>query len=216
MPKTRDNNTKENILSASRKLFYAQGYKKTTIRQIQKLSNNLSIHYHYKHKKSIALELFSKYLDSIDSVFLDIDSLQKGDNFLNMMTRLIYILKCIIQNDKERVYYFESLQECKIDYYNLLIERDLTKMINISKQYADKDISPDLVKCYYLISLSSQEELFPGVYNGLFNFTLDDMIKIQVKIGPLLYGINGAIIDDKYAQALELVKQIGHSVSLLL
>lgn len=200
-------NTNERILNAAKELFYKQGYNDTTIRQIQKKSDNSSIHYYYKNKKDIAYAIFIRYLDLIDSSLTTVASLQ-NDDLLYQMTRSVLFFSTIMNNENDRKFYLESLRDCKSGYTAILMDRKVNIMYNISKVYLHRDISLDTVKCYDLISLSAQYELFTGFFTGILNLSLDDAIGIQATLGPKLFGISDSIIEEKLAQAKAIAEQI--------
>lgn len=203
---TKDNRTGEVILRAAAELFYEQGYDATTIRQIQDRANNGSIHYYFRKKKDIAVEMFERYLVCLDKVLAgcEDEATDRRDPLLLLMVRSVLFLEVLFGDERYARFYFQSFADCKHEYSEILLSSKEDVVEQIVRSCVANPPSHKYMKCYDLITLSAAEDLLHASRAGNLDLSLDEIIEIHTKLGPKLFGVDDAVIDAAYQRAREV------------
>ncbi|WP_313162666.1 TetR/AcrR family transcriptional regulator [Sedimentibacter sp.] len=173
---------KENILKNSFMLFRDNGYSKTTTREIASASciNKGLLHYYYKQKEDIILEMFTDILTGIKN-YLDCNYKDKIDGLTYYATLNILFMRTM--NSKQ---YFSDM------LYEMMMCRTLTK-IKIAKTV---DICYDIITDYnipitkYQLNLAviaavgAEAELILSMKEKKIKMTYD---KLATTINKLLF-----------------------------
>lgn len=145
--------TQKNILAASRRLFYSQGYNETTTRQIAKEANiNLGlIKYYFDSKADIAYHIYLQIRNVYDEAF----SLQGYSDVELFLLSSAAELKLCFTNRNFLMFYRDIYRESKlIETLNSHVSESLNKNSKKSESYKVlasaclTSIKPSLVNQY--------------------------------------------------------------------
>ncbi|WP_313370785.1 helix-turn-helix domain-containing protein [Sedimentibacter sp.] len=173
---------KENILKNSFILFKDNGYSKTTTREIASTSsiNKGLLHYYYKQKEDIILEMFSDILTGIKN-YLDCNYKDKINGLTYYATLNILFIRTM--NSKQ---YFSDM------LYEMMMYRTLTK-IKIAKTV---DICYIIIKDYnvpitkyqlnlaVIVAVGAEAELIHSMKEKEIKMTYD---KLATTLNKLLF-----------------------------
>ncbi len=144
--------TKENILNVSKKLFFKNGFKETSIRQIAKKANVTSgaLYKHFKSKEDILDAIISPYTDDFIKqcedftlefeVLLDQASTEEEIKHLLKREEAMWLYNYINKNvDIWKFVLFKSFGTKYEDFFDRFIEYDTNITLKILKKlYPDK------------------------------------------------------------------------------
>ncbi|WP_193708424.1 TetR/AcrR family transcriptional regulator [Alkalibaculum sporogenes] len=163
-------NTKETIINSCKKLFYENGYVKTTYSDICEDANinQGSIYYHFKRKNNIAgiiycdfLSQNKKFIHNIigDKYGLQICTAVEIRNYWNMFLNDEKAKKFYYEIAKERIV-VESFKETGEEFfrlhrkeYNLDIDDEKLKLINLSSSAIESECIIGLIDNYIHLTI---------------------------------------------------------------
>ncbi len=194
--------TKEIILNSCKKLFYENGYTKTTFRDICKDANvnQGSIYYHFKKKNHIAGVIYSDFLiqnkNFINQLFgqkygLQILTALEIRNFWTLFLNDMKARRFLYEISKDRVL-IECFREIGEEFfrlhttkYNLGIDEKQLKIINLSASAIESESIISLVDGYIHMSI---DELCIFEIRTIYEFMnisykrIDEIIRISDEI----------------------------------
>lgn len=201
--------TQNNIINASKSLFYLQGLNSTTVQKIADLASvNLGLlSYYFKTKNNIINTIFDEFFNKTYSMVesklgKDIDAI-----LIQMVNeRVIYD---IIFNDTNNFRFFKET----IDKHIVLkLFEEITYInynrINIENAFS---INENLLKCYSVIECGGRLNLLKNYSNGILNVEYKDLINILASCTPRLLGVDNEVISEYIVKSKKLQDSIDYS-----
>ncbi len=197
---------KENILKSSFILFKDNGYSKTTTREISSASgiNKGLLHYYYKQKEDIILEMYADILTGLKD-FVDCNYLVKINGLTYYATLNILFFRII--NSKS--YFIDILSEMMM--YRTLTKTKIEKSVEICYKIIE-DYNIPITK-YQLnlaltVAVGAEAELILSIKDKKIKMTYDKLATILNKLLFTMIKINENEIKNINEESIKIANNI--------
>ena len=171
--------TKEIILNSCKKLFYENGYAKTTFSDICKDANvnHGSIYYHFKKKSNIAGIIYSDFfiqnkhfIDNLlgDKYGLQICTAVEIRNYWNLF----------LNDEKAKRFFYEIAKDRVVVEY---IKDTGEEFFKLHKKEYNLDIADEHLRIINLSTSAIEAETIISYIDGYINLTLDEICDFEIK-----------------------------------
>jgi hypothetical protein len=201
--------TRNNIINASKSLFYLQGYKNTTVQKIADLASvNLGLlSYYFKTKNNIIKIIFTDFLDNIDNL---ISNCNVSDEnlivFYMVKERIAYNI--IFKNQNNLRFYKEIINNNIV--MKIMEEYTLSNFIKINEV---KNLKIDInhIKCYSALEVGGSYNILKKYFLGSIEISYDDMVNILIGCTPRLFGMDNDSIRSFIIESKKISESINYS-----
>ncbi|MDK2937242.1 TetR/AcrR family transcriptional regulator [Eubacteriaceae bacterium ES2] len=192
--------TKQNIITSARSLFYEYGYNKTGIQDIADHANVKlgTITYYYKKKDDMITDIYNVFFLAL------YDYVSTMEENLNLYTKYCYALvlyyEIILNDEHNKTLYYEVLvknvnPQGRTNIMNTL-NRSCLDFLN--KNYIEADLEV-IARSEY----GARKELFINYYEKDVKFTGRAMIYFLIRNLFRLMNLDGEMIENTIQQAVE-------------
>ena len=175
------NDTKSKIYSEAKRLFYAQGYYKTTVRQITDAVgvNSGLFSYYFKNKFNLARQIYSEIFDKIISILNTYFSDEKNPAvFLGIMMRI----HTYVRNDKRVILY--AVDAMKDEIFEDSVRSFVKPYIEAVDHYYKANLSDEEHYMMMAATLGAEKAIFSQNYRGNIHFDVKRLSTIFYRIPP--------------------------------
>ncbi len=186
------NDTKSKIYSEAKRLFYAQGYYKTTVRQITDAVgvNSGLFSYYFKNKFNLARQIYSEIFDKIISILNAYFSDEKNPAvFLGIMMRM----HTYVRNDKRVILY--AVDAMKDEIFEDSVRSFVKPYIEAVDHYYKANLSDEEHYMMMASTLGAEKAIFTQNYRGNIHFDVKRLSTIFYRIHLFHYNISSFEID---------------------
>lgn len=192
-----DYNLRNEILDCSKKLFYQNGYTKTSIRQIATALNihHPNIYYYFKSKKDIAFTLYGNIYQELNKKISE--CIPKRDlyytaTYLRLHYRVFYWNKQLF------TLYYDFNKEGIVEDY---VRPFAIKNYHLYLDAFNLDISEKDLNTYFSIASSIEFRFIDAIIHKKSTVSFEEAINLIIR-APLLYmGIDNESIEDILTQS---------------
>jgi AcrR family transcriptional regulator len=206
--------TRNNIINASKSLFYLQGLNATTVQKVADLASvNLGLlSYYFKTKNNIINIIFEDFFDKVYEI-VDLQAENANDVILIHMVkeRIIYD---ILFKDSNNFRFFKEVIDKNI-VLKLFEERTYNNYckINLENNY---NVGDNLIKCYSSLECGGRLNLLKNYVEDTLQVEYDDLIKILICCTPRLFGVDNKTITEYIDSSLKIQNEIDYKKVKLL
>jgi len=207
--------TRNNIINASKSLFYLQGYNNTTVQKIADLASvNLGLlSYYFKTKNNIIKIIFADFFDNLDNIVCDVCN-KEEDLILFYMIKERVAYDIIFNNPNNLRFFKETINELVV--VKIMEDYSLNNFIAINKKNG-YNIDINLVKCYSLLENGGSVNIIKKYFSDELIISYEDMVNVLIGCTPRLFGIDNDAINKYVLRTKSLQKDINTSrVKLLI
>ncbi|PKM70742.1 MAG: hypothetical protein CVU93_00520 [Firmicutes bacterium HGW-Firmicutes-18] len=207
--------TRNNIINASKSLFYLQGFNNTTVQKIADLASvNLGLlSYYFKTKNNIIKIIFTDFFENLDNIVCDVCN-KEEDLILFYMAKERIAYDIIFNNPNNLRFFKETINEKVV--IKIMEEYSLNNFININKKNG-YNIDINLIKCYSALENGGSVNIIKKYFSGDLTISYDDMVNVLIGCTPRLFGIDNDSIYKYVLRTKSLQKDIDSSrVKLLI
>lgn len=204
--------TKEKIYDTAKKLFYEDGFVKTTLSEIAKQSgaNKAMVSYYFGNKNNLALEIYNEYMLAMKVKTQNIinESFPKSD--LLLRTAIEYRIQnrnCNTNHGLNR--FFRELCDSNILLKTTNASVSFTE--NINKAYK-LGLSKTDVRAISIANTASVHGLYIARNEGFLDCTSQYLAEIEIKLLFHSLGFENELIEKYLAESREVVDKIEISV----
>jgi len=207
--------TRNNIINASKSLFYLQGYNNTTVQKIADLASvNLGLlSYYFKTKNNIIKIIFADFFENLDNIVCDVCN-KEEDLILFYMIKERVAYDIIFNNPNNLRFFKETINELVV--VKIMEDYSLNNFIAINKKNG-YNIDINLVKCYSLLENGGSVNIIKKYFSDELIISYEDMVNVLIGCTPRLFGIDNDAINKYVLRTKSLQKDINTSrVKLLI
>ncbi|KPU44506.1 DNA-binding transcriptional repressor AcrR [Oxobacter pfennigii] len=189
--------TRNKVMSASKKLFYHHGYNSTTINMIKEEAEvSLStIPYYFNKKDDIIKEIYNTFMLDIYS-FLDGQNLKDTDSYLkHFYASKIYYYIILNDHNNKRFYYEVSMAQSN---YELLSPFVGGLHLNYIRDF-NITVSDSELNLIRMADAGARREILYQYYNNDLTISIDEFINYVTSIVGTLMGIDKSV-SQKYGE----------------
>lgn len=206
--------TKHTILTISKKLFYENGYIKTSCKKIcEEAEVNLGlIHYHFKTKKNIATIIYTYFLIEVKDLVKNIMTNELNNYELKYAIAVenwIY-MSLLLKNESYKKFYYEICKE------SLLLDEN-TKIIEfffkLHNNTYNLNLTPNEIKLIRVVNATSGMGLVEKYIEGYFDMTLEELIEYKIRNMFRLMNLSKDNIDEIIQNSYEIYKKMNIGIS---
>jgi AcrR family transcriptional regulator len=200
--------TRNNIINASKSLFYLQGLNSTTVQKIADLASvNLGLlSYYFKTKNNIIKIIFT---DFFEKIYASVDNQVSNDKSVILIhmvkERVIYD---IIFKDSNNFRFFKEVLDKSI-VLKLFEERTYNNYTRINNERGF-EVDDNLIKCYSSLECGGRLNLLKNYVDETLQVEYDDLINILVSCTPRLFGVDYSTITKYLESSLEIQNSIDY------
>ena len=200
--------TRNNIINASKSLFYLQGLNSTTVQKIADLASvNLGLlSYYFKTKNNIINMIFEEFFDRIHATV----NAQLGNEKDIILTHMVKerIIYDIIFKDSNNFRFFKEVLDKSI-VLKQFEERTYSNYckINVENNYY---VDNNFIKCYSSLECGGRVNLLRNYVDETLQVNYDDLIKILISCTPRLFGVDNNTISKYIDSSLEIQNEIDY------
>ena len=206
--------TRNNIINASKSLFYLQGFDHTTVQKIADLASvNLGLlSYYFKTKNNIIKIIFTEFYESIDSIVCDV--CDKEEHLILFFMAKERIAYDIIFKDPNNLRFFKETIHKNV-VVKIMEEYTLNNYLTINKE-TGKNIDERFVKCYAVLENGGAVNIIKKFFANEIQIDYENLADILIGCTPRLFSVEGNIIEDYILKSKELQKKVDYSKVKLL
>lgn len=201
---------KEEIYQNARELFYRQGYKKTTSKDIAAKSGCpvSLVHYYFKKKENILSDIYNDLHNNIDDLLRErvpevFDDILLADALNNRV-----FLAVILDDPQNRRVYQEHLE--KQSNYSLLNKYVYTVYDQYLGQYGVRLPTP-MYKAYIIAIFGARRECSLEFLSGRLKMDTQELVSLVMGLFPRLIKLDQDFVDRQLARSLDYYKELDHS-----
>lgn len=201
--------TRNNIINASKSLFYLKGLNATTVQKIADLASvNLGLlSYYFKTKNNIINIIFTEFFEKTYALVDNQVNDDKGILLIHMVKdRIIYD---IIFKDPNNLRFFKEVIDKSI-VLKFFEEKTYNNYTKINSKNGFK-INDNLINCYSSLECGGRLNLLKKYVDGTLQVEYENLINILVSCTPKLFGMDNNTISEYLALSLEIQNNIDYN-----
>jgi AcrR family transcriptional regulator len=199
--------SKNSILEACKELFYTQGYKGTTYKDIcEKASSNPGlINYYFKTKKRISEIIYGDFYMDIKTKVEEFMTLQYGEYDLQVGTCVeILVINKLMVNDT-------NLQRFYYDLSSEGVEYDMQVFHYFYKLHVDRyhlPLSDEQIRLIWVANTSIGIGISKKFMEGFFHLSPTELYEFRIRTMYNSMGIDNQRINEVIQRAYEIIADV--------
>ncbi|NTW72579.1 MAG: TetR/AcrR family transcriptional regulator [Eubacteriaceae bacterium] len=201
--------TKVTIETVSKNLFYEQGYKNTTIRQIAGLSNLQSqstFYYYFNSKMELGFSLFERFFSDAQKLVAEYIH-DKKDYLLILVSVQNIFFTQIIKDLNLRKFYAEAQMEFDYKMIRDSAPEYTDLFFDIAHKY-NKDLSQSEIHFFLNAHVATIGKTVYNLDNQTLKISDEEAIGYLENFFPMLIGIEKDIINKKNQESIKIINCI--------
>lgn len=204
--------TKEKVYTTAKKLFYENGFVKTTLAEIARESgaNKAMVSYYFGNKNNLALEVYNEYMVAMRVKTQNIINSRFPECDLLLLTAIEYRLQnrnCNTNQGLKRFYH----ELCDSNIFMKTESASVGLVENISKVYK-LGLSKVDIRALALAILAVIHGLYIAKNEGFLDCSSEYLAETEIRLLLRSLKIDNAVIEDYIERSREIVDRIEISV----
>lgn len=194
--------TKNKILTESKKLFYKNGYTKTTYSDISSIANinRALIPYHFKNKKILGIEIYrqiiSDFYNIIDNV---LDTSQYDSDFVAAIYTIFYYRLLSVNPS-----FIRFISELQADENATLFSEEYEKEFLIQLGNKFKNLNADELEILVQMHIGIKSRMVNLLCNQESSLQVNEISRIHIQLLMRYVGYSAKKIDELINAAIEI------------